>query len=323
MKKAILSIIMLSFVIALVACGENDDTSKEKTEDSQVANAQDEGETSSAIEVTDATGQELSFDEVPASFATLDSGVLGILHELDANIVGRPTSSQAVDSALEVITEIGNPHEPNFEMIAQENPDVLIASPSFQQYEDNLKEQGTQLIYTESNSIEDIQDTIHTLGSLLDKETEANDITTAIDQQIEQVEKSDEAVKALLVYGAPGTYLAALPNSLSGDLLEKAGGENIAASFPETDNYPQYANISSEKIIEKNPELIMLITHGDPEGVKQAFAEEMNENPTWNNLDAVKNDRVVILPADLFGSNPGLRVFEALEIMQENLVEAK
>lgn len=63
----------------------------------------------------------------------------------------------------------------------------------------------------------------------------------------------------------------------------------------------------------------MLITHGEPEAVKEAFEEEMSENAAWKNLDAVKNGNVVVLPSDLFGTNPGTKVTEALEVMQENL----
>ena len=71
-------------------------------------------------------------------------------------------------------------------------------------------------------------------------------------------------MKALLVYGAPGTYLAALPASLSGDILEKQAEKYIASDFPETKEYPQYAQLSVERIIEANPDVIYLITHGDP-----------------------------------------------------------
>src|SRR5699024_980846 len=218
-----------------------------------------------------AVGNTLTFDEAPESIATFDSGVLDILHALDANIIGRPTASEPVDEDLEDITEIGNPHEPNFEKIAEVNPDVLIVSPSFKQYEDNLKDQGIEPVYTEANSVDDILDTIDVLGSLLEKEDDAEEITTSITEYVDKAESSEqEDVKTLLVYGAPGTYLAALPNSLSGDLLEKSGGVNIAADFPAEEDYPQYASLSSEKIVEANPEVIMLITHGDPDGVKEA-----------------------------------------------------
>ncbi|MYL58864.1 ABC transporter substrate-binding protein, partial [Virgibacillus halodenitrificans] len=92
---------------------------------------------------------------------------------------------------------------------------------------------------------------------------------------------------------------------------------------PKEEKYPQYASISPEKIVEKNPQQIMLITHGDPEAVKKAFQEEMNKNATWKNLDAVRNGQVIVLPSHLFGSNPGVKVAEALQTMQESLAEAK
>ncbi|MGQ0417302.1 ABC transporter substrate-binding protein, partial [Bacillus sp. HC-TM] len=130
-------------------------------------------------------------------------------------------------------------------------------------------------------------------------------------------------VKALLVYGAPGTYLAALPTSLSGDILEKTGGKNIASDFPETKEYPQYAQLSVERIIEANPDVIYLITHGDPKSVKKAFEGEMMKNEAWKNLEAVKQNRVVILPPDLFGSNPGTKVTEAMDFMYKSIQDVR
>ncbi|WP_081922322.1 ABC transporter substrate-binding protein [Oceanobacillus jeddahense] len=326
MKNLYIPILFLLLLLVLAACGDSSDpnaTDGEAEGNAEESVEEEKGdEAKGPIEITDASGNTLTFDEAPETIATLDSGTLDILHELDATIVGRPSTSEEVDPALEDATEIGNPHEPNFEMIAQANPDVLVVPMSFKRYEGNINDQGTELIYTEANSVEDIQESIHTFGSLFHKEDESEEINQNITDIIEEFESNDApATKTLLVYGAPGTYLAALPNSLSGDLLEKAGGENIASDFPAEEDYPQYASLSSEKIIEENPERIMLITHGDPEGVKDAFEEEMGQNATWKNLDAVQNDQVVVLPSDLFGANPGTRVTEALEVMQENLAE--
>ncbi|BBP93200.1 hypothetical protein BsIDN1_68180 [Bacillus safensis] len=63
------------------------------------------------------------------------------------------------------------------------------------------------------------------------------------------------------MYGAPGTYMAALPQSLSGDLLHIAGGANIAENEPALEKFPQYAQINAEKVIEADPDLILLMTH--------------------------------------------------------------
>nr|WP_255428528.1 hypothetical protein [Sporosarcina sp. resist] len=58
-------------------------------------------------------------------------------------------------------------------------------------------------------------------------------------------------------------------------------------------------------------------------GLKAAFESEMEKNAAWKNLDAVKNGNVFILPSHLFGSNPGTKVVEALEVMKENLAAVK
>lgn len=323
-KNYIVTLMLSICLFALAACG-TDGTAEEEIADgtSASSNSQVEQQVSEeSIEVIDASGQQITFDEVPTSIATLSSGDLDILLSLNAEVVGRPTSQGEVAENLKDIQEIGNPHQPNFEKIAEVNPDVLIASPSFKQHAANLEAQGTKVIYTEANSVEDILETIDMFGEMLGKSAEAEELIAGLNEELEALSDSASAVKTLLVYGAPGSYLVALPNSLSGDLLERAGGENIASDFPQEEKYPQYASLSTEKIIERNPEAVMLITHGDPDAVKTAFQGEMEKNPAWKNLDAVKNGKVTVLPSHLFGTNPGTKVAEALEVMSDSLKEA-
>ncbi|PIC96084.1 iron-hydroxamate ABC transporter substrate-binding protein [Sporosarcina sp. P26b] len=327
MKKlaSVLSILMLLFVLS--ACGTEDGKAEDKTAASAVkAKGTEKAEetTGAAIEVTDMIGQTSTFDEVPKSVATLSSGDLDMLLALGIKVDGRPTVQGPPNKDLEGIAEIGNPHQPNFEKIAEINPEVIIAAPSFKQHEANMERQGTKIVYTAANSVDDIKKTIGLFGQLFDKETEAKTIQDNITEQIEKSSADKaEAVKTLLVYGAPGTYMVALPNSLSGNLLELAGGENIASDFPNEEKYPQYASLSVEKIIERNPEMVMLITHGEPEAVKAAFEGEMLKNPAWKNLDAVKKGNVMVLPSHLFGTNPGTKVVEALDVMKESLGQVK
>lgn len=324
MKKSLL-VTLFSLLLIVSACGTNGDTGNDKdlhkeVEKENVASEQiKEEDHAQQIEVEDASGKKLAFESTPESIAVLNSGDLDILQALDVNITGRPTANGPVDSEIEPIVEIGNPHQPNFEKISEVNPDVLAASLSFKQYEENIQKQGTEVVYTQANSVADITRTIEMFGEIFDKEKESSEIIQEIEETVNAIEKASP-VKTLLVYGAPGTYLAALPNSLSGDLLEKAGGENIASDFPKEDNYPQYATLSVEKIVERNPEVVMLITHGEPEAVKEAFEKEMKENAGWKNLDAVKNGNVVVLPSHLFGTNPGTKVTEALQVMKESLL---
>ncbi len=321
MKKYILMMTALLCLVVLTACGGKKEATPQEEE---VDKEEPKAEVVEKLEVTDALGNTISFDKAPETFAVMSAGDMDMLLAVDAKIVGRPNARGPVADSLKDVQEIGNPHEPNFEQIAAVGADVLIVSPSFERHAANIEKQGTKVIYTEANSIQDIQDTLTFFGKLAGNEDKATEINDKITAQMKAIEETaDAGVKTILVYGAPGTYLAALPNSLSGDLLAKAGGENIASDFPKEEKYPNYASLSVEKIIERNPQAVMLITHGEPEAVREAFEKEMAQNAAWKNLDAVKNGKVTILPSDLFGTNPGTHIVDALEEMQKQLEAVK
>lgn len=311
MKRLIVICITVLLVI-LAACNAEVDSS-------QYEKKKETGEADKAA-LIDASGTEITYDKKPETFAALSSGDLDILLALDAEISGRPSSDHPPEKAKAAL-EIGNPHQPNFENLAAAQPDMLITGLSFQQHAKNVESQGTQVVYTAANSVKDIQDTISLVGELTEKSEKADEINQNIDTKIEEAKanQAEDPVRTLLVYGAPGTFLAALPNSLTGDILEIAGGENIASDFEEDDSYPQYASLSIEKIVERDPEVIMLITHGEPETVKEAFEKEMKQKAAWKNLDAVKNGHVIILSSELFGTNPGTKVVDAISEIEDHL----
>lgn len=68
--------------------------------------------------------------------------------------------------------------------------------------------------------------------------------------------------------------------------------------------------------------MIYLITHGDPKSVK-SIRRRNDENEAWKNLETVKQNRVVILPPDLFGSNPGTKVTEAMDFMYKSIQDVR
>ena len=314
MKKSItLFTAFLSIFFLLIGCSAKGDekASATKTEKGK-----------EKIEITDLSGRKVTFDKVPESFATLSMGDMDIIHALGGKVVGRPDTKLTLPEELKKAKIIGNAHQPNFEQIASLKPDVLVANNGFQKNVPTVEGQGTQVIISSANSVQDIQKNIELYGTVMKKEDKAKEINQKMNDQMKKYEKKSDA-KALLVYGAPGTYLAALPTSLSGDILEKTGGKNIASDFPETKEYPQYAQLSVERIIEANPDVIYLITHGDPKSVKKAFEGEMMKNEAWKNLEAVKQNRVVILPPDLFGSNPGTKVTEAMDFMYKSIQDVR
>lgn len=276
-------------------------------------------DSSPAVSVKDFAGRTISFKQVPRTIAALSNGELDLVYALGGEVVGRPTSTTpAWIKEGDKAQQIGSAHGIDLEKIALLSPDVVLGNnPMNQKDIPSIEALGSKMVLSSANSIDDIKKQIELIGELMQKEPKAKELIQVIDQKLQAFGAKTNAVKprVLLVYGAPGTYMAALNNSLSGDILTKAGGMNIAADYPRLESYPQYAQLNTEKIIKSNPQLILLMSHTNPDQVKEGFLKEMSQNAAWSSLDAVKQNQVEVLPADLFGSNPGTRVIESLDIM--------
>ncbi|CAM4345198.1 iron complex transport system substrate-binding protein [Paenibacillus endophyticus] len=311
MKKGLL-ICCAAFVLSLTACSTQAGGIEQSVNQQQ-----------SLIQIKDFANRNIAFDEVPQHIVALSNGETDIIYALGGTLVGRPTSTTPLASKeAEAVEQIGSAHEVDLEKITLLRADVVLGNnPMNTKDVPILEGVGSKVILTSANSIDEIKKQIELFGQLLQKEQRADELIKQIDEKIKQYEASSDTPKprALLVYGAPGTFMAALPNSLSGNILELAGGTNIASDYPGLQSYPQYAQLNSERIVEAGPQLILIMTHGDPEEVKKSFLKEMQTNPAWSSLEAVKQNKVEVLPSDLFGSNPGTRVMESLELLHGKL----
>ncbi|WP_020618811.1 ABC transporter substrate-binding protein [Paenibacillus daejeonensis] len=276
-----------------------------------------------AIIVTDFAQRQLVFDTPPQHIVALGNGETDIIYALGGTLVGRPTSDivPSNPAALDV-SQVGSTHEVDLERISLLKPDVVLGNhPMNTKDIPTIESLGSQMLLSSANSIADIQQQITLLGELIDRDQQAEVWVKKINEAVDtyQQRSANHQPRVLLVYGAPGTFMAALPNSLSGDILSVAGGINIASDYPRLQSYPQYAQLSSERIVEANPERIFILTHGKPDEVRDSFVREMQTNPAWNKIDAVTDDRIEVLPPDLFGTNPGTRILDALALMHDKL----
>ncbi|THF83540.1 ABC transporter substrate-binding protein [Cohnella fermenti] len=271
-----------------------------------------------ALAIEDSAGRTVSFADTPERIVALGNGEVDIVYALGGEVVGRPEDNDGLlkNEAVREVPVVGSVHTVDLEKIAVLRPDVVLGNyPINMNDEAPLKTIGAKLILTQANSIDDIKHQIELFGKLLDKEEKAAELVAGIDRELSAFEARTTEKKVLIVYGAPGTYLAALPTSLAGNLLETAGGRNVAAEFPRLQSYPQYAQLNTERVVEANPDLILIMTHANAEEVEKGFIREMESNPAWNTLTAVREGRIHILPSELFGTNPGTRVMEAVNLL--------
>lgn len=315
-KNKLIIMLAISFGLLLSACA-NGDMNEEKLND------ENSEEKSNALIIEDLQGNEIKLEQTPERIISLTAGDLNTIYALGAEAVGRPVIRGKISEQLEEIEEVGTSNDVNIEKIVSLNPDVVIAHPQLNKEAiPTLEDTGINVIQTGANSIDGVKQSIELIGTLVNKEDKANEIVTQINDKLTELNESDiEELRTLVVFGVAGNWMAALPDSLSGNLLEAVGHFNIARDYPKLERFPQYAQLDSEKIVEADPEVILFITPGPFEEAVNGFSAEMEQNPAWNNIQAVKNDHFINLPNELFGANPGAEIIQSLDYLADQMEE--
>lgn len=313
-RNKLIIMLAISFGLLLSACAstnmDENNSFEEKNE-----------EQTEHIILEDLQGKEITLERTPERIISLTAGDLNTIYALGGEAVGRPVIRGKISEELEKIEEVGTSNDVNIEKIVSLNPDVVIAHPQLNKEAiPTLEDIGIDVIQTGANSVDDVKQSIHLIGKLVNQEDKADELVTNINEKLDELnEQKSVELRTLVVFGVAGNWMAALPDSLSGNLLEAVGHINIATDYPKLERFPQYAQLESEKIVQADPEVILFITPGPFEEAVTAFSEEMEKNPAWNNIKAVKNDHFINLPNELFGANPGSEIIHSLDYLANEM----
>ena len=238
--------------------------------------------------------------------------VAEIMDALEIDLVGIPTSYKDLPQRYEGLTEIGNPMDPDMEIILSLKPtEVMSVSTLKSDLNDVFSEREINASYVNLQTLENMQNEILAIGERYDRQELAETIIKRFDEKAIEIEKKTagkEAPTVLILMGVPGSYLVATENSYIGDLVQRAGGKN-AISGEEV----EFLASNTEYLQKSNPDIILRAAHGMPEEVVEMFDKEFKENDIWKHFNAVKNDRVYDLEELLFGTTGNLAATEALD----------
>ncbi|WP_457636638.1 ABC transporter substrate-binding protein [Oceanithermus sp.] len=202
----------------------------------------------------------------------------------------------------------GGLYNPNVELIASFEPDLVISS-KYGKLTEALEKLGLTVYAVNTQTYEDIFRTARNLGRLVNREAEAEALIARINQQVFALESKAAKAKdrPTVYYEIDATPYTVGPDSFIGVLIKKARGVNIIP--PELGLFPK---ISPELVVEKNPEVIVL---GDaPYGVTAA---KIAERPGWAGIRAIRDGRVCELTKEQTDvvHRPGPRVAEGLKVL--------
>ena len=72
-----------------------------------------------------------------------------------------------------------------------------------------------------------------------------------------------------------------------------------------------------EFLAAQNPDAIFVIMMGNPQTMQEKLRTDLEANPAWAGTNAVKNNRVHILPYNLFTVNPGTQAIGAMKTLAD------
>jgi iron complex transport system substrate-binding protein len=207
---------------------------------------------------------------------------------------------------------IGGFSTANIEKVVSLKPDLVLATGGVQEaVVEELGRLGLTVIALNAKSIENVLENIRLVGKAAGQLEVARELTTKLEQRTKAV--TDKA-KDLPDSQRPRVFyeiqyeplMTAGPGTFIDNLIHLAGGVNIASDAAA--KYPVY---NLETLIERNPEVIIIsVGHGSI----AASVEAVKSRKRWQILDAVKNNRVYGINADLV-SRPGPRIVDGIEEM--------
>lgn len=301
MKKRLSKIMAIVGVAAMVftGCGNTD----QKT--NNVSSITTTESVSNEETATETTTEE---DVVIASSVA----VVQILDALEVPMAGVPTSSYELPESVADATRIGNPMEPDLEVIASLEPSVIV---SVNTLSEDLSKQfetiGAEAFFVDLSSYDGLKESILSLGERFGVEAKAKEIVEGFENReaaIEEKMKGKESPNVLIIFGAGSSFMAASEDTYVGDLVKKVGATNIVTDAPAA-----FSPIDMEYLADQNPEYILFMAHANPEESMKAFEQEFATNEAWKSFDAVQNDKVIALETGYFGMSANLQAIDAME----------
>lgn len=164
----------------------------------------------------------------------------------------------------------------------------------------------------DSNKIEDIYYDIRELGKRFNVEKNAEKLIEKIECEIKEAKKNYKGKKVkVLVYDSQEKLPFVVGGGGIGNtIIELAGGINV---FQDT-NF-SFGNGSWEKIVDENPDYIVVLNYGQ---VKiEDKLEFLEKRSPIKDLDAIKRKRIIVMGLSDFSA--GVRVGKTIKKLSENI----
>ncbi len=263
----------------------------------------------------DDLGQELTLSSTPTRIVSLAPSNTEILFAIGAGdrVVG-VTQWCNYPTAAKDIEQVAGYSDLNIERITAVRPDLIIAARGNDlEGLRSLEQMGVPVFAVNVQTLDAMIDSVRRLGRLTGTTDRSDSLARMLTARLEEVDRrilDRPRPRVLWGYVAEPIYTAG-PGSLIDNMIERAGGENVARGAQVT--WPQ---VSLETIVAWAPQVLLTSLGGGMQPAGEI--DRLREIDGWKELPAIKNGRIVHVEGDLL-TRAGPRLVDAVEILANQL----
>ncbi|MFA5527396.1 MAG: ABC transporter substrate-binding protein [Peptostreptococcales bacterium] len=308
-----LSAIILTFALMLSACSG---PSNETDADGQT-NGSLENET---VEIIDLHGS-VTVPVNPKNVVALDNRTFETLSDWGIALAAAPKEVMPADSPYvkdEAVQNIGNHREPNLEIIAAVDPELVIIGQRFANFYDDIKKLVPHAAVIDlnfdvsevadtpgENLINGLKDSTVILGKIFDKNKEAEQLISDFDLAIENAKSSynkTDTVMSVIVSGGDIGFSAPGHGRVWGPMYPIFEWVPALEVNSSSSNH-QGDDISVEAIAQSNPDWLFVFDRdASVSSVADAKPAQdvINNSPALQNTTALISGQIVYAPDDIY-----------------------
>ncbi|MBA7509909.1 Vitamin B12-binding protein [subsurface metagenome] len=222
-------------------------------------------------------------------------------------------SVMMAEPLVEGFEGVGDDQGLNIERIAELDPDILITLTGGPE-DDYQKVRELEIeIYRviDIKGIEGVYDEIANISKIIGFEDKGKELVSELKKGVDEIynqikDLSDEQKPRVFYEVWNDPLMSAGADTFINDLIEKSGGVNIVAE----DNLTGWPEYSLEKLIEKNPDIIIapMSLAADPSVIM--------DDERFSSIDAVTSGKVYIVPDNPI-SRPNQNLIKALQMLSK------
>lgn len=282
---------------------------------------------SETVEFTDAHGT-VSIPVNPQRVVSLDNRTFETLANWDIELVAVPKGVMDASSPYvldENVQDIGNHREPNLEILAAADPELVIVGQRFASYYDDIKAIVPNAVVIDlnfdvseeaatpgENLVNGFKETTTLLGQIFNKEAEATALINDLDTSIANAKAAyngEDTVMSVIVSGGNIGFSAPGAGRVWGPLYEILGLVG-SLDVENTTSDHQGDEISVEAIAQSNPKwLFVLDRDAAVADTNSSPAQDVIDNsPALQNTTAIKEGNFVYAPNGTY-TNESIQTF--------------